>query len=299
MVMFVNSPQMGAAFPPFMLTAHTYWRIMAARRAGNSDWSIGEIEIAATAGGADQCTGGTASASSTNGGAAANAFDNNTTTQWGSTFAVNSWVQYQFASPVKMGELRMAPPTGGITGAPDSQGVDVFYSDNGTTFYHYASCASPSPWVAGTFTSWTFTDGLPNLSTTWRNLTFFRTDGSSLSLNIAELEFAAAVGGANMCTGGSGFSNENGSGSVTNAFDNNTATTTRWTNTLRAYVGYTFPSAVSVKEMRVTGDPTGGTGNPQDLKLQLPDGSTVWRTAAQASGYAAWSNSEIKSVVVP
>lgn len=70
-----------------------------------------EVEMRATPGGADQCTGGTASASSTNGGnVAANAFDNNSATAWSSAGAtLPQWLEYQFPSAVDVEELAILP----------------------------------------------------------------------------------------------------------------------------------------------------------------------------------------------
>ena len=58
--------------------------------------------MAATVGGADQCTGGIATASS---GTAANAFDNNTGTWTSVTETSPNWIAYEFASSVGVGEL--------------------------------------------------------------------------------------------------------------------------------------------------------------------------------------------------
>ncbi|MGD6729416.1 hypothetical protein VXM50_23010, partial [Xanthomonas citri pv. citri] len=72
-----------------------------------------EVEMRATAGGGDQCTGGSASASSVGvgaGGSANNAFDNDTSTSawWSSsvgTIGGAEWLQYTFATSVTVREL--------------------------------------------------------------------------------------------------------------------------------------------------------------------------------------------------
>lgn len=82
--------------------AYTYWRLLFKSWAGASR-QIYEVEMRATIGGADQCTGGTATSSS---GTAANAFDNNGTSNC-SFNAGEGWLQYAFASPVSVAEVTL------------------------------------------------------------------------------------------------------------------------------------------------------------------------------------------------
>lgn len=94
------------------MSSHSYWRIYITAGVGSGStagyYTIGEIEMRATPGGADQCNGGTATAhdyySATY--APAKAFDNNTTTWWAS-FTSNpiGWIKYAFASGVDVGEI--------------------------------------------------------------------------------------------------------------------------------------------------------------------------------------------------
>ena len=286
----------GSAFAPFTLTAHEWWRFKAAGCAGNTNWEMGEIEIAASAGGVDQCTGGTASASS-NSASAGNAFDNSLSTGWGSTFSLNSWIVYHFTAPVVAGEVRLTRQASGASSTPI--GLELEYSDDGTNWFHFCSFVDTT-WTNSQTRTWTFSTSLANSSTTWRNVTFLNTNSSNGHIDIAEAAFASSAGGSNLATGGTPSYNgiDGGTYPATAAFDGNTATWGRWTNTNRCWLLYTFPSAVGIKEMRITGQTVGGTGNPQDLKLQLPDGSGIWRTVAQVGGYSAWSNSETKTVSV-
>jgi len=91
------------------VSPHPYWRInISAAQSGNYV-SIEEIEMRATVGGADQCTGGTASADSAYSGtyAASNAFNDvvNTTTPWASGSGFPHWIKYAFPAPVTVAEV--------------------------------------------------------------------------------------------------------------------------------------------------------------------------------------------------
>lgn len=81
----------------------TKWRVYSTADSSFSQSSlVAEIEMMETVGGADQCTGGTASSSS---GTAADAFDNNTGTYCQFTGQSPQWIEYQFATAKKILEF--------------------------------------------------------------------------------------------------------------------------------------------------------------------------------------------------
>jgi hypothetical protein len=98
-------------------TTALYWRLNIT--AGNGSFvGAREIEFRATAGGADLTSGGTAFATSNFDGTtvAANAFDNNTGTEWASDgSAFPQRIGYQFASPVDIKQVYYAPRTAGFS----------------------------------------------------------------------------------------------------------------------------------------------------------------------------------------
>ncbi len=281
--------------PPFRLDAHEWWRVRAREWVSNRDWQMAYIEMAATPGGPTQCTGGTAFANS---GTAANAFTSNLAVYWrNSSYAVNGYIGYHFPSPVVVQELRMTAQSSGAVQSPIY--ADLEYSDDGVTFYNFAAL-NDTTWTNSQVRTWTFTASLANSSTVWRNYTVYATSSSDLTLRIWECAFAATVGGATLCVGGTPSGNTYfGAGNdPINAFDNNPATRAQWLNFLRANLTYTFLTAVSVREMRITGDPAGGsTVNAQDLNMQLPDGANSWRTVGSSIGLT-WTANETKSVVL-
>lgn len=138
---------------PAAIPGHLYWRLRFPH--GNvgavSDFLIiREIEMRATVGGADQCTGGTAFASSDLGGGSwvpANAFDNSSA-EWSTTSGqdVNSHIGYQFASPVVVEEFTVQVSTDANL-VPRSLVLE--YSDNGTNY---------TPVAEATLLSWTSTE---------------------------------------------------------------------------------------------------------------------------------------------
>jgi len=109
--------------------SHEYWRIYDYGDNGGF-CQIREIEMRATVGGADQCTGGTATASSDNGfDVAANAFDDTANSWQTSASSGDHWVEYQFASPVVVLEV-MLQAAGTPSRMPNK--FHIQHSDNGT-----------------------------------------------------------------------------------------------------------------------------------------------------------------------
>lgn len=86
--------------------AYTSWRLNISASQAGGNIAIGEIEMRATPGGADQCTGGTAIKSVEQSGLpATNAFDNNAANAWASSNTIPAWIGYTFAAPVDVAEL--------------------------------------------------------------------------------------------------------------------------------------------------------------------------------------------------
>lgn len=130
------------------LAAHRYWRVyITASTAGASMLvSAYEVEMRATVGGADQCSGGTASASHED----ANAyklFDNATTYWVNGSPSEDTWFQYDFGSgnDAAVAELSITPRY-------DSQAPEDFslqYSDNGTDFTDANAWTGVTDWIGG------------------------------------------------------------------------------------------------------------------------------------------------------
>lgn len=138
------------------MAAHTYWRLNVSANAGDVNFlAIAEIEMRATVGGADECTGGTPSASASDGSApASNAFDNNATTRWSTpSGTLTGWIRYQFASPVDVAQYTIqAHPTTPLRSPMDWA---LEYSDDGTTWVPVETRQGISSWTNGEIKSYT------------------------------------------------------------------------------------------------------------------------------------------------
>lgn len=132
------------------MAAHRHWALLVTARTGSGNGvGLAEVEMRASPGGADQCSGGSAGGASSFGQVPANAFDNNDATIWhnASTGGLAVRLSYDFGAPVDVAEIFVRNPaaTGGGTGFP---GVTygpaacwVQWSDDGT-IWQYGGPAS-------------------------------------------------------------------------------------------------------------------------------------------------------------
>jgi hypothetical protein len=92
------------------MAAHTYWRLYITEANGATAVDIAELEMRTTVGGANVCTGGTATASSSNGAQTADkaldgSISSTNTWQTSSFPTLPVWWKYQFAAPVDIVEV--------------------------------------------------------------------------------------------------------------------------------------------------------------------------------------------------
>lgn len=131
------------------MAAHSHWRINVTQNDGDVNFlAIAEVEMRASIGGADQCSGGTPSASTSDGTApASSAFDNDSATRWSTTSGtLTGWLRYSFASPVDVVEITIqAHPA---TPARSPRVFSLQHSDDGSTWTDFASYTSTG-WTAG------------------------------------------------------------------------------------------------------------------------------------------------------
>lgn len=134
------------------MAAHLYWRINVSANDGSINFlAIAEVEMRASVGGADQCTGGTATASSNDATTPpANAFDNSNSTVWSTpNLTLSGWLRYQFASAVDVAEytIRSHPTSGGQNRSPKDFTLE--WSDNGTSWTVADTRANVTGWTYG------------------------------------------------------------------------------------------------------------------------------------------------------
>lgn len=133
---------------------HAYWRVRATPVATESYFTLGEVEFLDAAN-ADQTTGGTPLASSEFGGAylKAYAFDNLTTTHWGSATGDmqsgdGAWIGYQFASEVSVSAITLqTSTTQNLTEAPIGT-LNIEWSDDGVTWFLQWAVLAGGTWTA-------------------------------------------------------------------------------------------------------------------------------------------------------
>ena len=127
------------------MAAHQYWGLLVTARAGSGNGvSIAEVEMRATAGGLDQCVGGTASGVNTSSQPPANAFDNLDETIWynGATGGNPTRLSYAFMAAVSVVEISVRNPaaTGIGSGFPGATFGPAAcwpqWSDDGVTWYY-------------------------------------------------------------------------------------------------------------------------------------------------------------------
>lgn len=132
--------------------AHLYWRINISARQSSTYSSLAEVEMRATAGGADLCSGGTASADSFYSGAyvPANAFDNSAASVWASGGTEPHWIRYQFAAPVTIAEVMLQAPPASYGGLPEqAKDFTIEHSDDGSAWTVAKTVTAEPAWTAG------------------------------------------------------------------------------------------------------------------------------------------------------
>lgn len=118
---------------------HAYWRMRCVLSQDGFNLGLAELEFRATAGGADQTSGGTViksgefdATTGPSGSAATNAFDNDTSTGWG-IVGTTGWIGYHFASAVAVLQIAVnSKNSANYAHAPHNFLVE--WSDDGSTW---------------------------------------------------------------------------------------------------------------------------------------------------------------------
>jgi hypothetical protein len=154
------------------MSSSTQWRIYCyTAQSGGSNIAIAEIQMRASPGGSDECTGGTISASYDNGSyPKENAFDNNVSNFWW-TASTSQWIQYTFASEKTILEIVITARNDGFYSDSPSA-FDIQYHD-GSSWVTVLSKTGITNWTNGESKTYTlnYFDGSINESlaiTKWR-----------------------------------------------------------------------------------------------------------------------------------
>jgi hypothetical protein len=253
--------------------------------------TLAELQMRSTPGGANECSGGTASASGTGGGnGPANAFDGNTATRWQSgSGTMPQWIEYDFATEKKIEEVVLRASSTEETDAPTN--AEVQYWDGSAWVKHFEFFTN-SDWAAGE--SRTFTNGSTNTGVSRWRLNVTATQSAAAWTSMAEVQMRTSIGGSNAATGGAAQASAAASRSTfaAKAFDGNSGTQWQSGTTSRPQqLTYYFSTSVTIVEVAITA--ASATDAPTAFDLQYWDGAT-WQTAFSRTSPATWTNGETR-----
>lgn len=254
---------------------------------------IGNVEMRATIGGADQCGSGTASASSQYSSSFSpdRAFAGGAAGDWSSSFAGNyqSWLQYTFASAVAVNEIAVRKDSG--TG-PSC--IQLQYYD-GAQWVTTIEAPGPLTWSNGETKTFS-TPPLDTGYTRWRiNCVTGAAGGNDMYFVFVEMRESA--GGASHCFGGTASASSQYSGAyqASNAFQTSNAWVPSNLNGTGEWLEYQFWRKEQIAQFTIKCN--GANSGPQQVKLQYYDGST-WVDAYTSASGLSWSAAETKTFTV-
>ena len=281
----------------------TTWRFQFARNDGDANYlSVREVELRGSVGGADQCSGGTASASTEYSGtyAASTAFDNDTGTKWIPTVNhASGWLQYIFGSGlVDVAQYSIDPDTD-YDRAPNSwmlERYDVSLSD----WVPVDARINETGWSGAR----TYESSAPASGTLWR-LNISAVGTTATLAVIQEMEMRESVGGADVCTVANGFAYANTvyddnfwSYSAQRAFD---GTSVIWASQtlIPAKLYYCFSSEKDIAQYTIQARNDGGNidSSPKAWTLEKWTGS-AWEVVDTQSDQTGWSHDEVRTYTV-
>lgn len=267
---------------------HAYWRIYFPNTVSPNYISIAEIEMYSSVDGSDICSGGTASASSSNGpDVAANAFDNDNGTNWGSTaWTTPYWIRYDFASPVNVVQFKLVAAS---TNYPSP--CKLQWSDDGSDWTDASDVMEVRAWRGSNAEQKFFAGGTKSY---WR--LYVSDNQSGGYTNIAELELRGSVGGADLTSPGGPAKIDSayfGASSDLEVFDNDTGTFWESGGTTPHWVWYAFGKDVDIAQISIKTGPTAGE-SPKDFKLQFSGDGSTWTDALTVTGETGWTGGEVR-----
>lgn len=283
------------------MAAHRYWRINITANAGDASFlAIAEIEMRATVGGADQCSGGTASASASDGASPpGNAVDNNNTTRWSTPSGTTTgWWKYDFGSAVEVVEyvIRAHPSTGGRS--PKNWTLE--YSDDDSTWTVADTRAALAYWGNGQARGFRCgQEFVGDAFAAWM-VSVSSNDGDTNYLQIAEIELRTTAGGTDITGSGTASAASEVAGfEAGKAIDNNADT--RWSTqsgTKSAWLRYQHPSDVSIAQYTIQAGTTGGRA-PREWVLEGAAGDGIFFVRDARSGVTGWTAGETRTFDAP
>jgi F5/8 type C domain len=282
------------------MAAHTYWRLNVSANCGDSTYlQIAEIELRASVGGADECSGGTATASTSYSGSftADKAYDNSSATSWAtSTNNTTGWIAYQFASPVDILEYTIQVLSGDLTRAPKDFALE--WSDDGVTWISADWRLNVTPWTS----SETKTFTVPVVTGNYWRINVSQNNGDSEYLQIAEIEMRATAGGADECNSGLPLASSFLPGYAPPVAFANDGSTTSWATqryALSGWIGYKFPTTVTVAQYTIQSLSSLPNRAPKAWTLESSSDGITWTPVETRENQTGWTANQIRTFTVP
>jgi hypothetical protein len=279
------------------MAAHRYWRVNISRIMGGTQVHVAEIEMHTSIGGADVCTGGTASASSAFN-PASSAFDNDINTKWTALSAPPHWIKYDFGAgndkDIVEFSISGAGTAGGgsVTASPADMTLE--YSDDNTNWTALFTIKDASGWASqSTIKTYSASQSYETAT----NKRFWRivptaVSGGGTQVQIAELKMYASSP-TDECTGGTAeaFTQTSTAGLPAFAFDGAAGGWQSTATLTGQWLGYFFASAKNITAVGITS--TTGSTAPANFTIEYWDGA-AYQTAFTITGATGWGASQTR-----
>jgi hypothetical protein len=285
------------------MAAHRYWRINITAVNAGSRTRIVEVEMRLTAGGADQCTGGTASASNTTiGFSAAEAFDDigGTLDNGWDRAAAASWLKYDFGAGNDKDITEVAiTPSVYPTYTPKNFSIE--WSDDNAAWTALVTLTNITAWTSHGRKVFDSTGEIADSSIAaacryWalvvEAVDVALGDGDT---GVSELQMLVTHTGADQITSAMCVAGQNPSVTtpVADIADNNSSTD--WGMVIGAaprpnwmYVDFGSGVTKTIAEISLTA-PAEGNSPPKDFRLMRSDDSIRWTSEFAITGITGWS----------
>lgn len=278
------------------MAAHRYWRFTVTHKDGGSYYTgFTQCSMMTTLGGANACTGGTASASSESSGSyvAANAINGSSSNGWATAPVTSAWWKYDFGSAVDIVQFSVTLTAGEFANYWIGS-IVLQSSDDDSTWTDETDVLKPAQ--AGNAGDLVQTHNTGVFSSKYWRLAI--TSAASFPA-IGSLELRATSGGADQCNGSAGYpeatSSFSGSNTAAEAFDNNGATWWTAGGTAPQTLKFVFPDDRSVEEYMIKLHGVDPANNyPSAWTLDYSGDGYTWTTADTRTGVTTWTTSEEK-----
>ncbi len=296
------------------MAAHRYWRVtITASTAGPSNLiSPYAMELRATAGGADQCYGGTSSAShsTTN---VYKLFDHNNSSYYNNgSPGVTCWVQYDMGvgNDIEVFELWFLPRYS----SQMPKDFTLEYSDDGSAFTVLQSWTGEESWQSGVGKAfalpgmpvaiqWSLNFDMPEpadpnaIARYWR---IHVTETVSTNHSYYEIEMRATSGGTDLCSGGTASASHNNSTAYKAFNDNGGDYWISGVSGVDQWIQYDFGAGNEVNVKEIALKPREWYYAPKNFSLQYSLNGTDYLTVAEWSNVTeGWSPWEWAAFKVP